>query len=240
MIEVEHVTAHYGAVRALHDVSLRVEAGEVLLLLGANGAGKSTLLRCILGITGFHGRIRVAGRDPLTDGKRVRASIGYMPQDSGLHQDLTVAETIRFYTRLRGVDADRGETLLGEMVLDDATASTVGDLSGGMRQRLGFALALLSDPQILLLDEPTASLDGWSRDYLTTRVDELARSGKTILLSTHAQHDLSRVARRAVALSEGSVRHEAHNGDRAFARIVGDTASARRGAMASIVEGETR
>src|SRR5688572_688081 len=145
MIEITGVTKRYGRRVALASVSLTVHPGEVTLLLGANGAGKSTLLRCILGITDFEGEIRVAGRDPLTDGQTVRSCIGYMPQSGGLHPDLTVEGTMRFYAAIRRAPGERCAALLDEAGLSSHASTKVSELSGGMRQRLGFALALLTD-----------------------------------------------------------------------------------------------
>jgi ABC-type multidrug transport system ATPase subunit/ABC-type transport system involved in multi-copper enzyme maturation permease subunit len=205
MIEIYEVSKFYGAVAALRDVSLSVAPGELVLLLGANGAGKSTLVRSILGILSYHGEIRVAGLDPLVDGTRVRGCIGYMPQGGGLHGDLTVAETVDFYSALRGVDGARGHELLAGVGLSDALDARVAELSGGMLQRLSFALACLSDPPVLLLDEPTASLDAASRLAVGERLRRLADDGKAILLSTHSESQLEGLADRAITLEAGRI-----------------------------------
>jgi heme ABC exporter ATP-binding subunit CcmA len=187
MIRIEGLTKDYGATRVLAGVDLELEAGEVLLLLGTNGAGKSTLFRCLLGLVDYEGSVRVDGLDPLEEGRAVRQRIGYMPQSAGLHGDLTVVETLDFYSDLRTVPRDEGHRLLQEVGLEEASDVRVDELSGGMRQRLAFAVALLGDPPVLLLDEPTASLDGWSRELLVERVRELAVRGKAVLLATHAE-----------------------------------------------------
>jgi ABC-type multidrug transport system ATPase subunit/ABC-type transport system involved in multi-copper enzyme maturation permease subunit len=205
MIEIHEVSKFYGSVAALRDVSLSVAPGELVLLLGANGAGKSTLVRSVLGILPYHGEIRVAGMDPLVDGKRVRGRIGYMAQGGGLHGDLTVAETIDFYSALRGVDGARGHELLAGVGLSGALEARVAELSGGMLQRLSFALACLSDPPVLLLDEPTASLDAASRLAVGERLRRLADDGKAILLSTHVETQLEGFADRAVTLEAGRI-----------------------------------
>jgi ABC-type multidrug transport system ATPase subunit len=129
-----------------------------------------------------------------------------MPQGIALHFDLTVAETLRFYSELRRVEAARAQELLAEVELTDKIGALVGELSGGMRQRLHFALALLDDPAVLLLDEPTASLDDASRELLVGRLGALARSGKTILVSTHARQDLASITDRTIELAGGQVR----------------------------------
>ena len=196
MIEVRNVSKRYGRRVALSAVSFTVRSGEIALLLGANGAGKSTLLRCLLGITDFEGEMRVAGRDPLAQGPEVRSLIGYMPQSGGLHLDLTVGDTMRWYADIRQASRARGEALLEEAGLSGHAQALVGDLSGGMRQRLGFALALLTDPAILVLDEPSASLDAQSRDWLAHRLRACAAEGRVVLVSTHAGQELLNTGHR--------------------------------------------
>jgi len=205
MIEVTNVTKRYGRRVALSGVSLTLRPGEITLLLGANGAGKSTLLRCLLGVTDFEGDIRVAGRDPLAHGREVRSLVGYMPQSGGLHLDLTVGDTMRWYADIRRAPRDRCEALLEEAGLSAHTDSLVGDLSGGMRQRLGFALALLTDPQILVLDEPSSSLDAGSRQWLAERLGTFAAAGRIVLVSTHAGQELLSAGHRRIVLEDGRV-----------------------------------
>jgi ABC-type multidrug transport system ATPase subunit/ABC-type transport system involved in multi-copper enzyme maturation permease subunit len=205
MIEIHRVSKSYGRRTALADVSLQILPGEVTLLLGANGAGKSTLLRCLLGIIEFEGSIRVADVNPLVNGCLVRALVGYMPQSGGLHQELTVEETIDLYADIRRASRDRCAALLQEAGLADHKTARVGDLSGGLRQRLGFALALLTDPKILVLDEPTASLDRASREWLAGRLRAVAAEGRTVLVSTHAGQELLDVGDRRIVLEAGRV-----------------------------------
>ena len=205
MIEIANVSKAYGRRRALADISLSIPPGEVTLLLGSNGAGKSTLLRCLLGITDFDGTIRIGGLDPLDDGPAVRAQIGYMPQAGGLHGDLTVEETLAFYAGVRRAPRERGGVLMREAGLGEHASTRVADLSGGMRQRLGFALALLTDPPILVLDEPSASLDAASRDWLAGRLRAVAAEGRTVLVSTHAGQELLAAGDRRIVLEDGRV-----------------------------------
>jgi ABC-type multidrug transport system ATPase subunit len=203
VIAVRDLTKDYGRLRALDGVSFTVDPGEVMLLLGPNGAGKSTLLRCLLGVTAYRGSIHVAGLDPLSQGKALRHRVGYMPQAGSLHLDLTVDETVAFYAALRRLPAARGRRLLAELGLAGRERHRVGELSGGMRQRLGFALALLSAPPVLLLDEPTSGLDAGSRDLLAAKVRALAAAGTTVLLSTHTPEGLAAVGDRALRLGDG-------------------------------------
>ena len=205
MIEIRNVTKRYGRREALADVSLRLLAGEVTLLLGANGAGKSTLLRCLLGITDYEGSISVGGLDPIEDGCTVRSAIGYMPQSGGLHVDLTVRDTIAFYARIRRSSTERGAVLLQEAGLGPYLDTLVCELSGGMRQRLGFALALLPNPRILVLDEPSSSLDAASRRWLAERLRAAAAEGRTVVVSTHGGQELLDAGDRTITLEAGRV-----------------------------------
>jgi Cu-processing system permease protein len=205
MIEIRDVSKRYGKRVALSAVSLTLHPGEVTLLLGANGAGKSTLLRALLGITDFDGQIRVNGLDPLRDGPSVRALIGYMPQTGGLHHDLTVEETMHLYAAIRRAPPERCAGLLEEAGLSGHASVSVGDLSGGLRQRLGFALALLTDPRILVLDEPSASLDAGSREWLAARLRAAADDGRVVLVSTHAGQELLAAGDRRIVLEDGKV-----------------------------------
>lgn len=205
MIEIENLSKQYGQRKALSGVSLELYPGDVTLLLGANGAGKSTLLRCLLGITDYDGCIRVAGLDPLTEGRAVRALTGYMPQCGGLHHDLTVEETVHLYAAIRRAPRDRGAALIEEAGLADHATTKVGDLSGGLRQRLGFALALLTDPRVLVLDEPSASLDAASREWLAGRLRGVASEGRVVLVSTHAGQELLAAGGRRIVLEDGRV-----------------------------------
>jgi Cu-processing system permease protein len=249
MIQIRNVTKRYGRRVALDGVTLTLRPGDITLLLGANGAGKSTLLRCLLGITGFEGQIAVAGLDPIADGPAVRARIGYMPQTGGLHGDLTVRDTMRLYADIRQASRERGETLLAEAGLSAHVGTKVAELSGGMRQRLGFALALLTDPSILVLDEPSASLDQASRAWLAARLRQAAGEGRTVLLSTHAGQELLEIGDRCITLEDGRVQHETPNSSAvrppaatlAPARDAGvGTRSSRPARIAPIVRKEIR
>ena len=205
MIQVLQVTKHYGTFRALDTMNFEVSEGEYVGLLGSNGSGKSTLYRCILGIIPFEGEIRVEGKDSLREGKKVRGLIGYMPQQASLHNDLTVSQTLQFYTALRGGLLKDAYSMLERVELSDIQKLRVGELSGGMKQRLSFIIALIGDPKILLLDEPTVSMDGRSQQIFLTWLRELKEERKTVLLSTHLDQDVLSIMDRTLALDHGQL-----------------------------------
>ena len=205
MIQVLQVTKHFGTFRALDAMDFEVSEGEYVGLLGSNGSGKSTLYRCILGIIPFEGEIRVEGKDSFREGKKVRGLIGYMPQQASLHNDLTVNQTLQFYTALRGGSLKDAYSMLERVELSDIQKLRVGELSGGMKQRLSFIIALIGDPKILLLDEPTVSMDVRSQQIFLAWLRELKEKRKTVLLSTHLDQDVLSIMDRTLALDHGQL-----------------------------------
>jgi ABC-type multidrug transport system ATPase subunit len=207
MIVIRHVRKRFGAFLALDGVSTRIAEGAFVLLLGANGAGKTTLLRCILGLCGFDGTITVGGWDVATQGCRARALVGYVPQRPSLPPDLTCGEVLDLFARLRGRrHGDRA--WLARVGLAAIEAAAVRTLSGGMRQRLALAVALQTDPPILLFDEPATSLDLASRRRLYRDLEDLTHRGCTVVLATHVAADLLQSARQALVLHQGRLIYE--------------------------------
>ncbi|WP_436924250.1 ABC transporter ATP-binding protein [Halosimplex amylolyticum] len=207
MIEVTDVTKRYGDVVAVDDVSLSVPDGASLGLVGTNGAGKTTLFRLLVGHeTPDSGTVRVAGVDP-TDGTRVRELVGYLPEQAGFQPALTGAEVLGYYADMRGVDAPRIDTLLSVVGLGDAGDRAVGGYSNGMNRRLGLATALLGDPDVLLLDEPTAGLDPNGVGAFN-RVVERVREERdvTVVLSTHNLSEVEALCDRVAVLDDGRLR----------------------------------
>jgi ABC-type multidrug transport system ATPase subunit len=207
MIHVERLVQSYGRTPVLRGVDLTVARGETVLLLGANGAGKSTLFRCLLGTVAYGGEVLVDGLDPLRDGREVRRRIGYLPQSDGLQGDSSVAACARFAAELRGLPRTAGDDAVRQARLVDVAERRIDELSGGMRRRLAFALARLGDPPILLLDEPTAGLDGESREELAACLSEAGRD-RTILLATHLPDEHRERASRELWLEGGRVAPE--------------------------------
>ena len=168
MIQAEGLIREFGAVRALDGLSLSVSRGEIFGLVGPDGAGKTTVLRVLAGILRPDGgTARVAGFDAVREPRRVQDRIGYMSQRFGLYADLTVQENLAFYADLYGVGKsereERAGRLLGFSGLAPFRRRAAGDLSGGMKQKLGLACALIHTPEVLLLDEPTNGVDPVSR-----------------------------------------------------------------------------
>jgi ABC-type multidrug transport system ATPase subunit len=204
MIVAKNLTKHYGKVTALNDVSFTINAGESVALWGANGAGKTTTLRCLLGVQGFLGGLTINDIDVRRQGKAARAAVGYVPQEASFY-DLSIVETLRFYARLKKVAASRIHDVLNEVQLNDHSEKHVSMLSGGMKQRLALAVALLADPPVLILDEPTANLDVRAqRDFIHT-IQALNLNGKTIVFSSHRLDEVLALASRVLVLADGEL-----------------------------------
>ena len=203
-IELSGVSKSFGPIAAVKDVSFSLKEGEIVALVGHNGAGKTTLIKMMLGlIRPSAGTVRVLGEDPATGAASVRTRLGYLPENVSFNPALTGTETLRFYAALKR--AGRGEIagLLERVGLAGAADRRVRTYSKGMRQRLGLAQALLGQPRVLLLDEPTTGLDPASRRDFYLFLDELRTAGATILLSSHALSELEGRADHVVILGRG-------------------------------------
>jgi ABC-2 type transport system ATP-binding protein len=179
----------FGPAEAVRDVSFDIPRGTIFGLVGSDGAGKSTLLRMIATmIRPTSGAIRIDGLDAVSDRKRVKERVGYMPQRFGLYQDLTVGENIDFFLNIYGIRGaerrKRRERYLGFSNLLPFLDRQAGNLSGGMKQKLGLACVLVHEPRMLVLDEPTNGVDPVSRTEFWDILDEMRRGGMTILVST--------------------------------------------------------
>jgi ABC-type multidrug transport system ATPase subunit len=203
MIHIDHVTKRYGKVAAVDDVSLHVAPGESVALWGANGAGKTTLIRCVLGLLRFHGKLRVGDHDVARDGKRARMLVGYVPQELGFYDDLGVAEALAFFARLKNLPLTSTLDTLAGVGLEAHHHKRIRELSGGMKQRLALAIALLGDPPVLVLDEVTASLDAVGRDEFVSLLSRLAGAGRTMLFASHRIEEVVALAQRVVVLKSG-------------------------------------
>ncbi len=204
MIRVEGLRKRYGAVVAVDGLSFEVEPGETFALIGPNGAGKTTTLKILLGLARPDAGVVEIGpeRRPPADA-RARAGLGYVPQRVEFPAGRTVLEVLRFFVELRGLPAAAAGIALERVGLSALAARRASELSGGYTQRLSLAQALLGDPALLVLDEPTASLDPEATWEFRTLVEQLRREGKTILLCSHLLSEVERVADRVLILVNG-------------------------------------
>ncbi len=184
-IDVDHLTKKFGKFKALDDASFKAESGKIYAVLGPNGAGKTTMFRCVLGLLNFEGSITVQGRDVRRNGRWVRENIGYLPQHSAPYDDLSVEDNLKFYAGVKGVNSDRVKDTLKEIKLTRFKDRKAMALSGGMKQRLMMGISQLSDPPILILDEPTANLDVQGQLRFRELLSDLLGKGKCIIVSTH-------------------------------------------------------
>ena len=209
MIEVESLTKRYGRTTAVDGVSFRVEKGEILGFLGPNGAGKTTTMRiltCYLPPT--EGTARVAGYDVFSQPLEVKRRVGYLPETPPLYPDMSVREYLEFCARIKGVAAKERKTRVADAIercrVGDVRDKLIAKLSKGYRQRVGLAQAILHNPDVLILDEPTAGLD--PKQIIETR--ELIRSlagSHTVILSTHILPEVSMTCGRVVIINKGRV-----------------------------------
>ena len=207
VITVRGATRHYGAVRAVDGVDLEVASGEVFGLIGHNGAGKSTLFRMMLGLIPVTaGDIRIDGAPVSGRGFRaVRRKIGYLPENVVLYDNLTGLETLQFFARLKGAPAQDCIPALERVGLTQAARRRVRDYSKGMRQRLGFAQALLGRPQILFLDEPTTGLDPEAIREFYVILRGLKAEGVTMILTSHILAEIQERVDRLAIMAAGKV-----------------------------------
>jgi len=209
VIEVQHLTKRYGRVTAVQDVSFRVERGEILGFLGPNGAGKTTTMRILTGyMPATEGKAIVAGFDVFDQPIEAKRRTGYLPETPPLYPDMSVLEYLQFVARIKGVPGgerrQRIQAVMERTRIDDMANRLCGKLSKGYRQRVGLAQALIHNPDVLILDEPTAGLD--PKQIIETRelIKELA-GDHTIILSTHILPEVAQTCQRVVIINKGRV-----------------------------------
>lgn len=210
MIEFDSVEKQYGPAKALDGFDLAVPEGAVLGLIGPNGAGKTTsmlVMSTLLERDG--GRVRVAGFDPAVDPGAVRKMLGYMPDFFGFYESLTAYEYLDFFAASQKIPATKRPALISDLLalvdLTSKTAADVNALSRGMKQRLSLARALIHDPQLLILDEPASGLDPRARVHLRELIAELARIGKTVVISSHILSELEGICSHMAIVDRGKV-----------------------------------
>ena len=209
MIEVQHLTKRYGRVTAVDDVSFRVERGEILGFLGPNGAGKTTTMRILTGyMPATDGKAIVAGFDVFDQPIEAKRRTGYLPETPPLYPDMSVIEYLEFVAKIKGVPSNERASRIKQVMqrtrIDDMAGRQCAKLSKGYRQRVGLAQAILHNPDVLILDEPTAGLD--PKQIIETRelIKELA-GDHTIILSTHILPEVSQTCQRVVIINKGRV-----------------------------------
>ncbi len=209
MIEVEHLTKRYGPTLAVSDVSFNVQKGEVLGFLGPNGAGKTTTMRVITGfLPPTFGTVRVAGYDVTEEPLEAKRRTGYLPEAPPVYPDMTVDEYLAFVARIKGVPRREIKTRLDEVAkkcaVTDVRRRQIGKLSKGYRQRVGLAQALIHNPEVLVLDEPTAGLD--PKQIIETRELIKGLAGQhTVVLSTHILPEAAKTCQRVVVINAGKI-----------------------------------
>lgn len=207
MIDVQNLTKRYGNHMAVDNISFEAQAGEIVGLLGPNGAGKTTTMRIL---TGFMppsaGSAKIAGFDVMTDSIEVRKRVGYLPERVPVYPDMTVRGYVKFWAELRGVKNARKQTdrVLEQVQLTDRRNTLVRNLSKGMRQRLGLAQALVHDPQVVILDEPTIGIDPQQVIEVRESVRQLGEK-HTVLFSTHILSEAEQVCDRVVIIHKGRI-----------------------------------
>ncbi len=195
-VAIEHISMRIGRQQVLDDVTLHIGDGEVLGLLGPNGAGKSTLMKILVGLRQpTSGSVRVPGK----------AEIGYLPEQNPLYNDMFVREYLLFMARLGRVDSTRVELVISETGLTPEVHKRIGQLSKGYRQRVGLAQALLQDPKLLILDEPTTGLDPNQLDEIRPLIRRLGQD-RTVILSTHILQEVQKMCTRVVILDHGVIK----------------------------------
>ncbi len=207
-IHFEHVVMNFGKVQALDDISLQIEQGQVVGLLGHNGAGKTTSIKIILGILRpTSGSVKVFANDPTNVMKMaaLRRQMGYLPENLSFYPQLSGRETLRYFARLKGAGKQEQEQLLEEVGLLHAADRRVKTYSKGMRQRLGLAQAMLNRPKLLILDEPTVGLDPVATRDLYDKIERLKQQGTTIILCSHVLSGIEEHLDRALILSAGKI-----------------------------------
>jgi len=209
MIEVKNLTRYYGTRRAINNISFQIEKGEVVGFLGPNGAGKSTtmnIISCILPASS--GSAKINGFDTFEQSLEIRKVIGYLPETPPLYSDMIVADYLNFAAGIRGVDAKRISSSVDRVIekcsLKDVSRRIIGRLSKGYQQRVGLAQAMIHDPEILILDEPTIGLDPIQIIEIRKLIHELTAE-HTIILSSHILPEITQICKRVIIINDGEI-----------------------------------
>ncbi|MEZ4869969.1 MAG: ABC transporter ATP-binding protein [Caldilineaceae bacterium] len=206
MINFANLTKRFGRFTAVNDLSFNVPAEQAVALWGPNGAGKTTVIKCLLGLLRYEGKILVNGYDAARAGCAARRLVGYVPQELAFYDEMSTLETIHFFAQLKRAPLSSTTALLAQVGLAEHTAKPVAALSGGMKQRLALALALLGDPPILVLDEPTSNLDPAGRNQFLQLLAAVKAAGKTVLFTSHRLEEIEAIADQVVVMERGALK----------------------------------
>lgn len=208
MIKVEQLTKNYGDFQAVSEVSFTVKQGEIFGLLGPNGAGKSTLINCISGLLEpSQGEVIINSHPIRSKPLQAKSSLGVVPQELALYEDLSALENLDFWGQAYGLRGDmlkqRIQEVLQQVGLEQRQKDQVNSYSGGMKRRLNFACAILHQPQVLLLDEPTVGVDPQSREHLLQTVQDLQQAGTAVLYTSHYMEEVEKLCDRIAIIDHG-------------------------------------
>lgn len=209
MVKVENLTKRYGKVEAISNLNFEIKKGEIVGFLGPNGAGKSTTMRILTGfLPPSEGSVEIFGHDVLEDSLEARKKIGYLPENAPLYLDMTVTGLLKYCAELKGVEKEKREEqiekIINETGLQEVKNRIIKTLSKGFRQRVSLAQALVGDPEFLILDEPTITLDPKQVTEIRKLIKELGKS-RTIILSTHILSEVSAICDRVIIISKGKI-----------------------------------
>ena len=209
MIKTQNLIKNFDGIQAVDDLTFSAEPGEVLGFLGPNGAGKSTTMRMLAGfITPTSGGASICGHDVVQQPLAAKAVLGYLPEGAPLYAEMTVSSFLDFVADMRGLTGahrkSRLDYVIGRLQLDGVVAQTIETLSKGFKRRVGLAQAIVHDPKVLILDEPTDGLDPLQKNEVRTLIGEIAKD-KTIVISTHILEEVDAVCTRAVIIARGKL-----------------------------------
>ncbi len=206
MIELSQVSKRFGSQRVINNISFKINEGEIVGLLGPNGAGKTTTLRMITGVLpASSGRVMVEDENPL-DNVEVRKKLGYLPEDNPLYRDMTVEEWLKYWVKIKQLpnSEDQIRTVVKKTGLESVYYRLIGELSKGFRQRTGLAQAMLGNPKVLVLDEPSEGLDPNQRQEIQKLVKELGQK-RTVIVSSHVLGEVAKMCNRLMILHQGQI-----------------------------------
>lgn len=209
MIEISHLTKRYGPLTAVDDITFNVEPGQVLGFLGPNGAGKSTTMKMITGfLTPTSGTVRVCGHDVESAPLAAKACMGYLPEGAPCYAEMSVRSFLEFVADIRGLTGERRrarrDDVISRLELESVLEQAIETLSKGFKRRVGLAQALLHDPQVLILDEPTDGLDPNQKHQVRTLINAMSKD-KIIVISTHILEEVDAVCNRAIIIAGGRI-----------------------------------